>query len=471
MIHPNRHYTRSNVQTFKSQSVRQRPLTRPKQASREVNKDKEINSKLLWFSSTFFILSILSGSVLRAINQREEKANKVFLPYPGSVQEEIVTIPAPQAPQVRPPQETVSISQIVPEPSEITNLFQGVQVQAPTTMFSSTAKTLPGILANSNSQKELAPGVTLYEISKTVGGSGIRAQVIEIDRGINPNLSIKPALAGNRLRQFESTLKMVQRENALAGINSSFFSSEESLGLIKIDNQLINNDFEERAVLAISPTGYMIDRVDTSMSAQNLTTGQTMPIHLLNYKSTENAMYTSAWGSQAPSNFETYVTVRNNIVESVGSSAPSIPQDGYILAGPNSVFGQFQPGHQVNVDIQTTPNIDGYTDAVGAGPFLVKDGQKFVGANEEGLSNIAGKNPRSAVGFSEDGRLYLVAVEGRISRSAGMTFDDLADFMLELGCDYAMGFDGGYSTQMVAENRVVNETASLRNVPVSLIVK
>lgn len=68
------------------------------------------------------------------------------------------------------------------------------------------------------------------------------------------------------------------------------------------------------------------------------------------------------------------------------------------------------------------------------------------------------RHPRTAAGFSEDGRtLYLAVVDGRTTVSVGMTCPELGTLMAELGAWTAINLDGGGSTTMwVAGEGVVN---------------
>ncbi|MCP4808353.1 MAG: phosphodiester glycosidase family protein [Proteobacteria bacterium] len=60
-----------------------------------------------------------------------------------------------------------------------------------------------------------------------------------------------------------------------------------------------------------------------------------------------------------------------------------------------------------------------------------------------------GRAPRTAVGYDEDKEtLWLVAVDGRTSSSAGMTIDELAVLMDSLGAWRAMNLDGSGSTTL-----------------------
>jgi exopolysaccharide biosynthesis protein len=67
------------------------------------------------------------------------------------------------------------------------------------------------------------------------------------------------------------------------------------------------------------------------------------------------------------------------------------------------------------------------------------------------------RHPRTAAGLRGDGTLLLVTVDGRQPElSVGMTIDELASLMRELGADTALNLDGGGSTTMVVAGKLVN---------------
>jgi hypothetical protein len=101
---------------------------------------------------------------------------------------------------------------------------------------------------------------------------------------------------------------------------------------------------------------------------------------------------------------------------------------------------------------------------VGGWPRILRNGVNVAAnsaADEGTIERNAGvRHPRSAVGFSRDSSvLFLVTVDGRSNASVGMTIVELADVMLEFGAWDALNFDGGGSTTMVVDGRVVNSPA------------
>lgn len=74
-------------------------------------------------------------------------------------------------------------------------------------------------------------------------------------------------------------------------------------------------------------------------------------------------------------------------------------------------------------------------------------------------------NPRTAVGASADGRtVYLIAVDGHSTISAGITIDEIAHLLRELGARNAVTLDGGGSTAMVGRHQGARDI-SVWNVP------
>ena len=66
------------------------------------------------------------------------------------------------------------------------------------------------------------------------------------------------------------------------------------------------------------------------------------------------------------------------------------------------------------------------------------------------------KHPRTALGWN-DRYFYLVAVDGRQKHlSIGMTLNELAQYMISLGCREAMNLDGGGSSTLWLLDGVVN---------------
>jgi hypothetical protein len=94
--------------------------------------------------------------------------------------------------------------------------------------------------------------------------------------------------------------------------------------------------------------------------------------------------------------------------------------------------------------------------AAGGGPVLVYDGRIRVTNEEEGLFIHGEKDmhPRSAIGYTRDGRLIVLAIQGRTPGvAAGVTLAQEAKILLDLGCYEALNLDGGGSSCMLVNGK------------------
>lgn len=107
---------------------------------------------------------------------------------------------------------------------------------------------------------------------------------------------------------------------------------------------------------------------------------------------------------------------------------------------------------------------------ISGGPFLIKNGEIYVDAKEEKLTNIVGRNPRTLIGYTKDNELILAIVDGRENKSVGMSLYEAAKFMQKLGCINAINLDGGSSSVMYLKGEITNKPAVSGGIPLSGIV-
>lgn len=112
-------------------------------------------------------------------------------------------------------------------------------------------------------------------------------------------------------------------------------------------------------------------------------------------------------------------------------------------------------GDRITFSTPIKPELVDAREAVGGGPMLLLDGKRRVGPS--GKEDEKSRHPRTAVGFN-DTHLFLVVVDGRRPKvSRGMSHAELADFMEKLGCTSALNLDGGGSSTMWFDGKVVNQ--------------
>ena len=127
------------------------------------------------------------------------------------------------------------------------------------------------------------------------------------------------------------------------------------------------------------------------------------------------------------------------------------------------VLGKFSREQAVSMGIR---------DAVEFGPFLIVNGKSsFVKGN--GGWGIA---PRTAIGQRSDGIVLLLVINGRLATSIGADMGDLTEIMENYGAVNAANMDGGSSSELVINNKIINHpvaagTNGLRDMPTFWIVK
>jgi hypothetical protein len=89
-------------------------------------------------------------------------------------------------------------------------------------------------------------------------------------------------------------------------------------------------------------------------------------------------------------------------------------------------------------------------NAVSGDRFLILNGKY-----NEAITNVT-KDPRTVIGLSRQGRLILIVADGRTPQSAGLSFREAADILLELDVVTAINLDGGGSSALWLKDRIVN---------------
>jgi len=117
--------------------------------------------------------------------------------------------------------------------------------------------------------------------------------------------------------------------------------------------------------------------------------------------------------------------------------------------------------------------------AVGGGPVLIYDGKIRITDREEQLfpnSNRNGEHdPRTAMGYTRDGQLIVLVVQGRTpGTAAGATLVAEAQILLGLGCYEALNLDGGGSSCMLVNGKETikpSDREGERPVPAVFLIK
>lgn len=135
-----------------------------------------------------------------------------------------------------------------------------------------------------------------------------------------------------------------------------------------------------------------------------------------------------------------------------GGNSP-IPKKSAILSlGPKLLdsLPSLKVGDRLTIKLETSPDLTGASNAVGGGERLLEAGKVAT----DGKSKD--RHPRSVIAWGK-GYLYLIVVDGRSPKVAiGMTYAELAELAKSLDCTEALNLDGGGSSTLWAEGKVLN---------------
>ena len=185
---------------------------------------------------------------------------------------------------------------------------------------------------------------------------------------------------------------------------------------------------------------------------------------------THTLLYTPIWGVKSPYAPQNgyNILVSGNIIKKISANPIEMGENDFVISAPKSVVSKLAKNNNyISVEINVPDNLKGARHIIGAGPYLVKDSQIYVDYKTQKLQAISGKNPRSAVGYKNDGTFIIVTIDGREKASVGMTLYELAKLMKNIGCEYAMNFDGGSSSAMYVKGRIVNSAVNHEGIAVS----
>jgi hypothetical protein len=118
--------------------------------------------------------------------------------------------------------------------------------------------------------------------------------------------------------------------------------------------------------------------------------------------------------------------------------------------GSQSSAPNLSTGAVLKISTATAPNLRGVLTAVAGGPALVREGKP---AN---FTAGPARHPRTAIGWN-DKFYFFVVVDGRQpGLSLGISLQELAAYMIKLGCEHALNLDGGGSTTFWIYGNVMN---------------
>lgn len=324
-------------------------------------------------------------------------------------------------------------------------------------------------------KEPVAPGVVRYTYEVKRNKKNAKANVVTVDLN-NPHIKINTVAGGGTYTKKATVSQMADRTNAVALVNGDFFTMQ--LQGVPLGGSIIDGEMKSSPAVLTDLWSFGIDNNNTafidltkfvgSVTAPN---GKSYPIDGLNktfywYQPSKEysheskiQMYDSFWASKSRGDKTAgeVLLSQDNVVEKIvyrKNLDMAIPKGKKILqvSGGSERFirDNVKVGDKLNISTNIEPNRN-WKMMIGGHALLVENGaiKKYT----KDLSSVGGVRARTAVGISQDGKtVYIVSAEGRTNRSAGLSINELSQFMLDLGAYKAMNLDGGGSTAMAVRN-------------------
>ena len=324
---------------------------------------------------------------------------------------------------------------------------------------------------------DVTGGVKHIKVTKYYNGKPVKINVVETDMKLAKNIELTPALSsGSTLKSRRTITTIAKNNNAVVAINGTYFKPQTGvpLGTLMINKKMYTGPIYDRVAFGIfedgAPQRFDIARVQLNATIKG--SGKVVKVNNINQPrmlSTYVLVYTPEWGKFAPQapKYGTGLQVVDGKITKTSANPLEIPQNGYVISGPKSLLYPLLDKKTSELIVNTNPDWKGVKHIISGGPYLVKNGEVFVDMTAQKLGAIGGRNPRTAIGYTADNNLVLVAVDGREGSSIGMTLNELARFMQSIGCVGAINLDGGGSTVMYVNGSVVNSPHQKGGIPLS----
>ncbi len=294
----------------------------------------------------------------------------------------------------------------------------------------------------------------------------------------------------------EKTSSIATRHGAVAAINAGFFRLDksafagEAAGVLKIDNELLSESLNDRIAIGIingkSKTSVMFEHLlyRKAIAYNDLTRwidgANRQP------EARELVVFTARMRTPVVEQLHTEIVLeectnfckRASVVETLGDQ--TVPDRGYIIvfgadADKNYLVNYFERtanlktkyptflfdisqrhDKQNQLDNKFQKKAEDITNGVSR---LIRKGKIDITWEQEKASRSFAetRHPRTAVAKLKNGKFLMMTVDGRQPGvSVGMSLQELAEYLFSLGAVDAMNLDGGGSTTMFLDGKVVN---------------
>ena len=359
-----------------------------------------------------------------------------------------------------------------------------------------------GVSTSAQDWKKVHDGVDYAQTTHNIGSDPVKINLLRLDLD---KVRLDVYHAFDKPIGVEPTSAIAKRHGGVAAINAGFFRLDksefagDSSGILMIDGELWSESLNDRATLILSnlknKTQTFFGHYQTETWIRLAKNDQPIPISGIHRerKNGEAIIYhgnlehrsrlqtgdVELWLSscnprKATRMSDRYLDCKRIVTVDGDTDSTKLRPAEFIV----SVSGEFvkrnlsgrslreliKRGHafEIGSRMRDGTNYFAFTssvDVTNGVPQLIKNGTIDITWQREKASKsfVEMRHPRTAVAKLRDGKFLLMTVDGRQPGvSVGMSLQELAEYLLSIGATDAMNLDGGGSTTMFLDGKIVN---------------
>ncbi|KKO54132.1 phosphodiester glycosidase family protein [Paenibacillus sp. DMB20] len=333
-------------------------------------------------------------------------------------------------------------------------------------------------------------GRTVDERKLEIGpGATYTWKNIELDRGAeklhyvefnpaNPAMELQPATTGGKIYGMQELTKMAadadrEGNRVIAGINGDYYDMSNGLplGLFMGGGELLNSPPDDWYAFGMKSDGSTLYGSSPKLTRTVSIGGTDRALTAINRLRGNDSLvlYTSSFHTSTATNdlgdevvldidsgeFKSGQTLKLKVAAIHKDKGNTVLSEGKAVLSasgkPREWLAGLQVGDEASLRLELDPAWKDVTTAIGGSAILIADGQIQE-------SPDPAVHPRTAIGTKADGTVIMLVIDGRQPGfSEGVTLNELAAIMKEMGAVNALNLDGGGSATFVA--RLPGETA------------
>ena len=310
--------------------------------------------------------------------------------------------------------------------------------------------------------------------------SGLPVRIYALTLAPDSRYELRPFSGAGAVNGRGRLAKAVAANGARAAVNACYFDTDGwVIGNCKWDGSFFGVDDTPRSAFIVDKEGKASIQKDLSyLGTVSLPGGQTLTIKGLNRQriTDDLVLFNRNYaGSTRTNEHGREVRVSKGRATEVSAKGNMrLDRDSLVLSGHGAnadALARVRRGDRVAI-AQTLGSrlADEARLVVGGGPMLVERGVVNVRSREESIApDIAyGRAPRTGIGIKADGTVLLMVVDGRSRYSAGMSLNEFARYLKRFGAVSAVNLDGGGSSEMVLDGKIMNRPSDGSERPVSI---